>query len=251
MKQDFSADAPCVFSGASQETLDFPAAPDVHSFLFPAEGSIRAHLSVQTLVCASGNYLYLPAGTAARLSFNCKQLILVRVPCAYIPYPLCFGGAAIYMEPSAPSIFQAIADAFQGAGLSSTLALDTQLLRLYVMHDALARAAGTDAQARIAKGAALLELEFLRSEPISRYAQACQIGETRFRTLFTQYYGLSPAEYRIKLRLKRAQALIKTARLPVYMAARAAGFHSVSYFCRLYKQAYGHSPGAGEEDENA
>ena len=251
MNPDASAGTPCVFAGACHETLNFPAVPPVHSFLFPADGNIQARFAAQTLFCSSGMYIYLPAGGEAQLTLRCRRLILVRIPSACIPYPLSFGTAAIYEDPAAPDIFQALANACQGAGQASALAVDTQLLRLYAMHDALARAAGQEGQARISTGAALLELEFLRSEPISRYAQACLMGETRFRTLFSQHYGLSPVEYRIKLRLARAQALIRTARLPVHMAAQAAGFHSVSYFCRLYKQAYGHSPGAGEEDTNA
>lgn len=241
----------CIYSGAYCGTLQFPAEPPAHSFLFPSEGQIQAQADGLSLSCPPGAYLYLPAGCEAKLTIRCSQLILTRIAPEALRYPVCFGPASVYNDPAVGDVFHALAGTAGGAGLAAVFSADAQLLRLFAIHDALARAAGKDGWARIAPGAALLEQEFLRSEPISRYAQACSMGETRFRTLFTQCYGLSPGEYRIRLRLERAQTLIKAARLPIHTAAQAAGFHSVSYFCRLYRQTYGRSPSDGEEDIDA
>ncbi len=251
MKHSVFSGVSCVFAGTYHGMVYYPVNPPIHTFCFPVEGEIRAHISSQTLICAAGDYLYLPAGEAAHISACCNFCILVRIPAHCIPYSMCFGTAAVYKETAASSVFHALAEAYTGSGQASVFAMDTQFLHLLAMHDALACAAGSDAKAHIAPGVALLELEFLQNEPVSRYAEACLMKETRFRMLFSQCYGISPVEYRTKLRLERAQMLLQTACLPVKDVAQATGFHSVSYFCRQYKSAYGHTPGSGEAIEHA
>ena len=102
---------------------------------------------------------------------------------------------------------------------------------------------------RIAKGVAALEAQFLQNEPISLYAQLCGIRENRFRALFTEQYGVSPVEYRNTLRMHYARSLMDRLHCSVAEAARASGFSSVSYFCRLHRKMFGISPAESEESD--
>ena len=88
----------------------------------------------------------------------------------------------------------------------------------------------------------------MENRPLASYAALCGIAEAYFRSLFTAHYGVSPVEYRNRLRISYARALMDHCGLTIADAARAAGFSSASYFCRLYKKTTGMSPGEERRD---
>lgn len=81
------------------------------------------------------------------------------------------------------------------------------------------------------------------SEPISHYARLCHMSETNFRRLFRQHTGTSPLEYRNHVRLNMARAKLQSGEYNVFEAAQAVGFSNLSFFIRLYKKKFGHTPG--------
>ena len=64
----------------------------------------------------------------------------------------------------------------------------------------------------------------------------------RFATVFRQQVGLSPHRYICRLRLERAQALIRDG-VPAARAASEAGFYDQSHLSRHFKNRYGMTPG--------
>ncbi len=73
--------------------------------------------------------------------------------------------------------------------------------------------------------------------PIPELSKLCGVCETKFRKLFLQYTGgLSPVEYRNKLRIEQVEQSLKTEEMTVEQAAREAGFRDMSHFYRLYKR---------------
>lgn len=102
--------------------------------------------------------------------------------------------------------------------------------------------------ARIAPGVAAMQQEFLENKPIAEYAEMCGLRENRFRMLFTDYFKTSPVEYRNTMRMRYAQKLLTNLHCSVSDAAKAAGFASTSYFCRLHRKMYGVSPAEMEND---
>ena len=97
--------------------------------------------------------------------------------------------------------------------------------------------------AGIAPGAHLLEQTYLEDLPICRYAEACSISLSSFRSLFTEFYGISPLRYRNRLRIYHARVLLSETHCTVEEAARSSGFDNTGYFCRLYKKLTGETPG--------
>lgn len=102
---------------------------------------------------------------------------------------------------------------------------------------------------RIAHGVAALEAQFLENTAIAEYAALCNLRENRFRMLFTEHFGMSPVEYRNTLRMRYAHALMDRFHCTVAEAARASGFASTSYFCRLHRKMFGASPAGMEDDD--
>lgn len=74
------------------------------------------------------------------------------------------------------------------------------------------------------------------------YAALCGMSEVNFRRLFRQYTGLSPIEYRNDIRLSRAHTKIMSGEYNVSEAALDVGFSNLSFFIRLYKKKFGHTP---------
>ena len=84
------------------------------------------------------------------------------------------------------------------------------------------------------------------NRPISQLARLCGVGETRFRQLFLQYSGgISPVEYRNRLRIDYAEKYLYSDLVTVEYAALASGFNDLSHFYRTYKKYKGVSPHAG------
>ena len=80
------------------------------------------------------------------------------------------------------------------------------------------------------------------NEPISYYAALCDMSEVNFRRLFGEYMGRSPVEYRNDIRLSKARAKLQSGEYNVTEAAESCGFSNISFFIRLYKKKFGHTP---------
>ncbi|MFC4778055.1 helix-turn-helix transcriptional regulator [Paenibacillus sp. GCM10023252] len=88
-----------------------------------------------------------------------------------------------------------------------------------------------------------MNLHYADHRKIVYYADLSGMSEPGFRRLFTEYTGLSPIEYRNRIRLQEAKKLLRSGEYRVDEAAEAVGFTNLSFFCRSYKQLLGHSPG--------
>ncbi len=77
---------------------------------------------------------------------------------------------------------------------------------------------------------------------ISYYANLCDMSEVNFRRLFKEYTGRSPIEYRNDIRLSRARAMLQSKEFNVAETSEICGFSNLSFFIRLYKKRFGHTP---------
>lgn len=92
--------------------------------------------------------------------------------------------------------------------------------------------------------AAIYELSAYPEEnrPVAYYAALCDMSEVNFRRLFREYRNQSPIEYRNELRLQNAQIKLQSGEYNVSETAQLCGFSNLSFFIRLYKKKYGHTP---------
>ena len=80
------------------------------------------------------------------------------------------------------------------------------------------------------------------NKKISYYADLCSMSEPNFRRLFREYMGISPIDYRNNIRLTHAKNKLQSGEYNVSEAAYESGFTNLSFFIRLYKEKYGHTP---------
>lgn len=68
------------------------------------------------------------------------------------------------------------------------------------------------------------------------------ISYSRLRSLFRQSYGITPGEYRIRVRIERASALLSTTTLSVSEIASQLGYADAFAFSKQFKQRTGFAP---------
>jgi AraC-like DNA-binding protein len=77
---------------------------------------------------------------------------------------------------------------------------------------------------------------------LSELAAMTGLSMWRFATVFRQQVGVAPHRYICRLRLDRAQALIREG-MPAATAASEAGFYDQSHLSRHFKNVFGMTPG--------
>lgn len=99
-------------------------------------------------------------------------------------------------------------------------------------------------QPLLARAVALIENRLDEGPPLAEVAAALGISLRQLQRLFRAKLGKSPALLAKELRLKRAQTMLQSRRLPVTAVALACGFHSSAYFSAAYHAHFGYSPRA-------
>ena len=83
-----------------------------------------------------------------------------------------------------------------------------------------------------------------RSEPIQEYLEQSGLSYAHQCRVFKQCYGISPLQYVTELRMTRIKNLLRDTDYPVSRIADMAGFESLGYFSRCFKNNAGVSPRA-------
>jgi AraC-like DNA-binding protein len=88
----------------------------------------------------------------------------------------------------------------------------------------------------------LLNDEPGRKFDFNNYAAENGISYSSFRRLFKEHTGLSPNQYLLEMRMRKARNLLSNTTLSVQRIADETGFDSSFYFSRFFKQRTGLSP---------
>ncbi|MBQ3553964.1 MAG: helix-turn-helix transcriptional regulator [Clostridia bacterium] len=78
---------------------------------------------------------------------------------------------------------------------------------------------------------------------VDELARLCKISKHYFCRVFRKVMGNSAISYLAEHRLMVADVMIKNTEKSISQIAEACGFSDVNYFCRVYKNYYGMSPG--------
>lgn len=81
-----------------------------------------------------------------------------------------------------------------------------------------------------------------RDCPLHALARALCVSESTLLRLFRRRTGMSPHEYLMQLRLKKAAALLLGSELAVSEVASECGFSDSNYFCRRFRRYAGMPP---------
>lgn len=94
----------------------------------------------------------------------------------------------------------------------------------------------------ISKGILYMESEDGENLSIPEIAALCNVSEGYFRKLFKEYSGLSPSDYRLRHKIKRAMLLLKYENMTVSEIAESLSFTSSAYFIKTFRRMTGTTP---------
>lgn len=78
---------------------------------------------------------------------------------------------------------------------------------------------------------------------VHELAGLCYLSDTGFREKFKRFTGgIAPVEYRNRLRIERADSMLKSENFTLENIAEQLGFWDAAHFCRVYKAVRGHAP---------
>ena len=77
---------------------------------------------------------------------------------------------------------------------------------------------------------------------LSTLAERIGLSADHLGVLFQREMGMTPSDYRTRLRLLRARELLVSTAKPVSEVARESGFPDANYFARVFRKTYGMSP---------
>lgn len=87
-----------------------------------------------------------------------------------------------------------------------------------------------------------MHTEYSQGIGIQEIADRLGLDRSYFSTLFSRQIGISPSEYLINLRLKKAAALMGIYQESPSTAARSVGYEDLFHFSKIFKKHYGMSP---------
>ena len=228
-----------------------------HGLLYVWEGEATYRLNDgRTLRATSGQLLYLPKQMGYSLQYTAENTTFVVVN-----FDLAEGGlnpfptndiTLLAEDDSTHTIanimakFEMCSAAQNSAGQFRRKELFYRLLSLlsnsFDIEDA--------ACPQILQGVLLLKQTYLENLPIEIFAKKSNISVSSFRQLFHKQYGMSPLQYRNRLRIRRAKQLLEDETCTVAEVAYASGFENIGYFCRCYKKITGKTPKQTKQNDH-
>jgi len=100
---------------------------------------------------------------------------------------------------------------------------------------------------------AIVYIENNISSPMNldKIAGEAYMSKFHFCRIFKKYVGITPMQFAINMRLKKAMTLLQRADLSISAVALKSGFRDLSEFNKQFKRLYGSSPSAFRESIRA
>lgn len=94
----------------------------------------------------------------------------------------------------------------------------------------------------ISKGIDYLENDVKQELQISEIAELCNVSEVYFRKLFKEYSGITPSEYRMRTKMHKVKAFLRTTNLTIAEIAERLNFADASYLIKQFRELEGETP---------
>ena len=206
------------------------------SFSFRVSGSGAFEIGNKRFITQKGGVLFLPANTPYKVEYSSSESIVVHfAQCNY------FEAENICLENFAAIglLFQNLLESWNGQ--RSVNQAKSIIYGILERIEKDKRNALEDSA--FARCVRYIDTHFC--EPELDINTVCNVGFISASSLqrsFLAHFGMSPKQYLLKLRMKRALELLAENELSVKEIAFVCGFHDEKYFSRAFKNKYGYPP---------
>ncbi len=221
-----------------------------HGLLYIWNGEATFYLdSGKTFVASDGQLVYLPKGIKYKMQYTAHSTTFVVVNFSMSEQGTDFFSkkeiAVLATDDSINSIANIMAK-FEVCGASQNISGSLRRKELFYRLLSLIYDNNPSIEngqyPQIVKGVMLLKQSYLENLPIEVFAKQSNVSVSTFRQLFNKQHGMSPLQYRNRLRIERAKQLLENDNCTVAEVAYASGFENIGYFCRYYKKITGETP---------
>ncbi|MBQ8509496.1 MAG: helix-turn-helix transcriptional regulator [Clostridia bacterium] len=252
MKEYFSIGDLNRYRGFSVFSIRYAAGHTAHmahgtpadTLIVMLKGSVRCSMPGQEDILLTPDKITWFARNCARTSVYLTEthLLSIHIDCEAAVFRHSYGQLPVSdMDAHAADCFQTLIAAANGDTRFSEL---TAASCLYGLLDYCVSSSPPEIPVKyraIHDAKCAIDADFTSERPISDYARAAAMSESTFRRLFTEYTGQPPIRYRLTLRLEYVKLLVRSGECSLSEAAVRAGFNSLPYLCRKFRQIYGQS----------
>lgn len=115
---------------------------------------------------------------------------------------------------------------------------------LYHTADTLSRPLATVEPQLMDEAVRYLEAHYAEQTRVADLVRHVGYSRARLFELFRKHTGLTPNNYLVRLRVRKAEELLKTTRMPVALVGACVGFIDGAYFGAVFRRYAGMSPAA-------
>jgi len=222
--------------------------PHINAFEIPLEGTLYIDHDEQTIAVNPGELYFLPAGEYNRLS--------VKADTAFSKISIGFCGCCfgtfynnLFGKQRRVSIgkiqqsfydklreLYALLEAHSEADIPLIVADGAWLLM------EVARHVHREIPDSLSEAIRLFEFNFGDSQCIAKAAATLKLSKYQLTKLFQTHLKVTPKQYLIDLRMKKAAEILQTGNTLIKETARLSGYASARIFARVFRKTYGVSP---------
>lgn len=100
----------------------------------------------------------------------------------------------------------------------------------------------SSSQARLQLMMQFIHLNYSQNISLDDIAREAMVSKSTALNLFRKYLHITPVNYLINYRLKRASQLLSKTEKKIHLISSETGFHNVEYFCKIFKKRYNFTP---------
>ncbi len=100
----------------------------------------------------------------------------------------------------------------------------------------------------LTQAAALMEANIEEPLSLEELARMTEVSQRQLQRLFRRNLGVTPAQYYVNMRLRRARELLLQTDMAIMNITVACGFRSPCHFSKSYRSVFGHSPSHERRD---
>ena len=238
----FISDIKVFFQHPSYRTLT-QRSRACNSFLYIQKGTCRYTFEEGEFTLSDGAVTYLPFGSRHQLTITSEDIHFYRVD-----FTLQMNGEIVLFsdhpikltDEAPPECVEAITTLESDYGIGEDNI--TKMQKLCTIFSSLQKKNVSKNTKRLMPAVRHLQENPTDHVNCMALASLCFLSTSRFYDLFHAEFGVTPLEYRDRLLLRRAQALLAAGDLSVNEVAFAVGFENAAYFSRFFKKHIGMAP---------
>ncbi len=222
---------------------------EVERFIYITKGAVCFFLQEGSLTAGERDMVYLPCNTAYRSEWlESSEFVVVDLLLRDgNGLDIHFGDAPCVLFKDRHHVYDSLlAELAQKADADGPFDWLERLSLTFKLLCEMARDTNEDEldekNRRIKAGVQFLENNFAEDFSVDILAKMCSLSPSFFRRIFFSCKGLTPVDYRNRLRVRKAAELLKSGKYTVSEAAEKVGIRDIKYFGKLFKRYMGTNP---------